>query len=219
MQAPSEFGFEQLIPELLRGFADAVADRSGETEAQRFARYQTAIFSVMAFHPRDAAESMLAGQCVMFDHLLRDATHDLLRNETGPGKLRIRSQVTALGRLFLKQWEHWCQLRTRQEQQTAASPRVEPEPKSDPVHRPEPTRQSNAAASQPAEADAELATVEGGPASAASAPGKADRLLQRGFQNRRTRRALQFKKPAGKASSRRSGEIAVAAKSAIGSGL
>jgi hypothetical protein len=155
----------------------------------------------------------------MFDHLLRDATHDLLRNDLVLGKLRIRSQITGLGRLFLKHWEHWCQLRARQEQQTAASPRAEPEPKSDPVHRPEPVRQSaNANASEPAEADAELATAEGEPTSAASAPGKADRLLQRGFQNRRTRRALQFKKPSGKAASRRSGQLAAASQSATGSG-
>jgi hypothetical protein len=100
MQAHSTFGFEQLITELLRGVADAVADRPGESEAQRFARHQTAIFSVMAFHPSDAMETILAGQCVMFDNLLRDAAHDMLCDETGPGKLRIRSQITALGRLF-----------------------------------------------------------------------------------------------------------------------
>jgi len=84
----------------------------------------------------------------------------------------------------------------------------------------EPIRQSaNATASQPAEICAELATAEDEPASAASAPDKADRLLQRGFQNRRTRRALQFKKPAGKASSRPSAQMAVASQSATGSGL
>ncbi len=97
MQAPPAFGFEQLITELLRGIADTVADRPGETEARRFARHQTAIFSVMAFMPRDGIETMLAGQCGMLDLLLRDATRDLLRSEPGLGKFRMRSQLTALG--------------------------------------------------------------------------------------------------------------------------
>jgi hypothetical protein len=220
MQANSKFGFEQLITELLRDLADAVADRPGESQAQRFARHQTAIFSTMAFHPRDAMETMLAGQCVMFDHLLRDATHDLLCSETAPGKLRVRSQIAALAKIFLKHLEQWCQLRARPEQQTATSPPSEPEPKPDPAQMPEPIRQSaNTTAPQPAETCAELATAEDEPASAASTPDKVDRLLQRGFQNRRTRRALQFKKPAGKASSRRSAQITVASRPATGSGL
>jgi hypothetical protein len=214
MQANSEFGFEQLITELLRGLADAVADRPGESEAQRFARHQTAIFSIMAFHPRDAIETMLAGQCVMFDLLLRDAARDLLRNETAPGKLRIRSQIAALAKIFLKHLEQLGQLRGRPEQQSAASPPAEPEPMPKPVHMSEPVRQSaNAAASQPAEFGASSATAEVEP----SASGKADQLLQRGFQNRRARRALQFKKPTGKASSRRSAQIAVVSQSATGS--
>jgi hypothetical protein len=211
MQAKSNFGYEQLVPELLRGLADAVADRPGESEAQRFARHRTAIFSIMAFHPRDAMETMLAGQCVMFDHLLRDAAHDLLRNETVPGKLRIRSQVTALGKLFLKHLEEWCRLRARPEQQTAASPPAESDP-------PEPARQSaNVPAFQAADTGAEPATSEEEPVSSATAPVNADQPLP-GFQNRRMRRALQFKKPAGK-SSRRSAQMALASSTAIGSVL
>jgi len=44
----------------------------------------------------------------MFDHLLRDATHDLLCNETAPRKLRVRSQIAALAKIFLKHLEQWC---------------------------------------------------------------------------------------------------------------
>lgn len=122
MTTQPEFGFAQLITELLRGLADAAADRPAETDAQRFARHQTVIFSVMAFLPRDALETMVAGQCVMFDHLLRDATRDLLRSEAEPVKRRIRSQVTALGRSFLKHLEELRGLQARRGQQAAASP-------------------------------------------------------------------------------------------------
>jgi len=172
----------------------------------------------------------------MLDHLLRDATRDLLRSEADLGKLRIRSQVTALGRSFLKHLEQFYRLRARPEQQTAAAPRAEPGLSPNPGHLPEPNRQTTkAAAGQAAEAATEAAAADAEPASvpaqslssedelpsAAPPPqaGEAAPLLQRGFQNRRMRRALQFKKPAGKASSRRSTEMAVAPSSATGSGL
>jgi hypothetical protein len=197
MQAPLEFGFQQLATELLRSLADAVADRPGETEAQRFARHQTAIFSTMAFLPRDALETMVAGQCVMFDHLLRDAVRDLLRNDADPSKRRIRSQVTALGRLFLKNLDQFRQLRARPEQQPAASP-------------PDPAKFDG---TQPAEAVTTDVAALDAPASAASQPqaGKADLLRQHGFQNRRMRRASQFKKPGSKAPSSQSAQTTATA--------
>jgi len=138
----------------------------------------------MAFLPRDALETMVAGQCVMFDDLLRDAVRDLLRNDADLSKRRIRSQVTALGRLFLKNLDQFRQLRARPEQQPAASP-------------PDPAKSDGP---QPAEAvTTDVAAIDA-PASAASQPqaGKADLLRQRGFQNRRMRRAPQFKKPGSK---------------------
>ena len=214
MQAPPEFGFQQLVSELLRGVAGAVADRPGQTEAQRFARHQTAIFSVMALLPRDAMEAMLAGQCVMIDHLLRDAVSDLLRSETAAGKLRIRTQVTALGRQFLKHLEQFCRMRARPDQQPAAPTHVERaqvglaqvervhvEPELSPAAppAPEPTRQTTTAA--PLTPDDAPATVAAQPLLPQDAPpaGKSVQLQQRGFQNRRMRRALRFKPPAGKA--------------------
>jgi hypothetical protein len=228
MQAPSEFGFEQLITELLRGLADAIADRPGETEAQRYARHQTAIFSAMAFLPRDAMETMLAGQCVMFDHLTRDAARDLLRNEAEPVKRRIRTQVTGLGRLFLKLMAELRRLQSRSGQQTAASPHARPVPPTDPAQ-----KTLNTGAARPAAAVSEPPTATTGPtrpaavvepASDASQPqvappcDKADLLPQRGFQNRRMRRAQQFKKPAGKLALRRSGGPAASPQPAIRTG-
>jgi hypothetical protein len=228
MQAPSEFGFEQLITELLRGLADAIADRPGETEAQRFARHQTAIFSVMAFMPRDAMETMLAGQCVMFDHLMRDAARDLLRNEAEPVKRRIRTQLTGLGRSFLNLLAEFRRLQSRAGQQTAASAHAKPVPPADSAQKTLDTGSARPAAtiSEPPTATTgpiqSAAAVD--PASDASPPqvapsgDKADLLSQRGFQNRRMRRAQQFKKPAGKSASRHSGGPAASPQPAIRTG-
>lgn len=127
------FGFEQLITELLRGLAEAVADRPGETEAQRMLRHQIVVFSTMAFMPRDALETMLAGQCVMLDHLLRDGMRDLPRCQPEPIKLRVRSQLTAIGRLFLKHLGELKLLQARPLERIAMVASVKPNPQSDSV--------------------------------------------------------------------------------------
>jgi hypothetical protein len=182
MSAQPEFGFAQLITELVRGLADAVADRPGETEAQRFARHQAAIFSVMAFLPRDAMETVVAGECVLFDHLLRDATHDLLCSEAEPVKRRIRSQLTAIGRLFLKHLEQFRLLQKRQGQQKVVSPDAAP------------ARNAEAAAFRPAEGSSSADGEAAGSQPESVAVKEAGPLQQ--FQNRRMRRTQQFKKSA-----------------------
>lgn len=218
MQAPPAFGFEQLIPELLRGLADPVADRPGQTEAQRFARHQTAIFAVMAFLPRDATETMLASHCVIYDHVLRDAARDLLRDETEAGKRRSRSQLIASGRLFLTSLARLDQYQARPGQQSAApcAPREAPT-----AATPQPNDGIAASAgAEPATADTEqdssqplstgnLPAAAEPPPQAASA-GMTELQLPHSFQNRRMRRALQFKKPVSKSAKVRSAQLAAA---------
>jgi hypothetical protein len=254
MPQQAAFGFEQLVTEILRGLIEAVADRPGETEAQRFVKQQTAVFSTMAFLPRDAAETMLASQCVMIDHLLRDATRDMLRGESERIKLRIRSQLIAMGRLFLKHLEQLRQFQARPVDQIAVSPRAEAEPRTGAAQKPGPGQQTANAATpprasalpdpppvdaqmsqapsanaEPVPAQSHMRFRDSQPAPTSSQPqetqsgGKTAHLLQRGFQNRRMRRSLQFKKPAGQpvrtASSPGSAGQEVAASSSAGSGL
>jgi hypothetical protein len=196
MQAPPAFGFQQLVPELLRGLAEAVSERPGESESQRFGRHQTAIFSVMALWPRDATEAILASHCVMYDHVLRDATHDLLRAEAEPVKRRIRSQLLSVGRLFLQSLGQLDRLQTRAGQPAASVPSTAPEPPlaaappsdTEAVDQP-PTEFAEPGSSQPSAAP-------GSPPPPTSPGDNGDALVQRGFQNRQMRRAQQFKKPA-----------------------
>jgi hypothetical protein len=179
----------------------------------------------MAFLPRDAMETMVAGQCVMFDCLLRDATSDLLRSEAQPVKRRIRSQVIALGRSFLKQLEQLRLLQARQAQQTTASADAErelpPNPNQQSAEAFHPVSAVAEAPPVPVQAPPRSTSVD--PASAAPEPppsGKAGLLQQHGFQNRRTRRALRFKTPANrqgtKGPSQSSAGLAVAPPSAAG---
>jgi hypothetical protein len=211
MPPSAAFGFEQLVTELLRGLIEAVADRPGETEAQRFSRHQTVVFSTMAFMPRDALETMLASQCVMLDHLMRDATRDLLRGQEELIKLRLRPQLTAMGRLFLRHLTELKRLQTRPVEQIAVLPHAKPEPRPDAVPRTDDAKPAGAALSatagrvppSPPAAGADSAAPAARDTGTAAAPveaprhGKSALLLRRGFQNRRARRANQFKGGAG----------------------
>ena len=123
-QAAPAFGFQQLTGEIIRGVVETVAERTGDTEAQRFARTQTVVFSIMAFLPRDAMETMLAGQCVVFDHVLRDGARDLLRGQAELIKLRARPQLNATGNMILKTLSHLDRLKSRPGEQALPTARL-----------------------------------------------------------------------------------------------
>jgi hypothetical protein len=129
MPNPAHFGFEQLVTELLRGLTEAIGDRPGETDMQRFARHQTAIFSAMAFMPRDSAETMLAGQCVMLDSHMRQCARELALGEDAVANLRARAQFIAMGRLFLRTLAQLRLLQARPLEQIAVVPQAEVDPR------------------------------------------------------------------------------------------
>jgi hypothetical protein len=124
MPPAATFSFEMLATEILRGIIETVAERPGDTEPRRYARHQTAVFSVMAFLPRDAMEIMLAGHCVMFNHLLADGTRDLLRGQAELTKLRARPQLNAMGNAFLKHLAQLIRLQQRPADQIALPPQT-----------------------------------------------------------------------------------------------
>lgn len=95
------FSFEQLATHLLQGFVEALPCQGGETEAHATTRTRTAIFSIMAFLPRDALEMMLSGQVVMHNALIQDSARDILRGQTEALKARTKSTAVALSRLML----------------------------------------------------------------------------------------------------------------------
>ncbi len=101
MTPDPNFGFEQVAIELIRGVVDIVAACPGMAEDQRFIKQQTVVHGVMGFQPRDPVEVMLAGQCVIYDNILRDAARDLLHGQDEPLKARARTGTLASGKLFL----------------------------------------------------------------------------------------------------------------------
>ena len=113
MTPDTTLGFEQVAIELVRGIADAVADRPGLTEAQRSVSQQTTVYSVMGLQPRDPVEIMLAGHCVIYDHMLRDGARDLLRGQDEQIKLRARPGTLASGKMFLSSLDMLLRMQNR----------------------------------------------------------------------------------------------------------
>jgi hypothetical protein len=54
----------------------------------------------MAMKPRDPLEMMLAGQCIIFDHLLNTAVLDLSPDRPEPARTKARPGIVAAARMF-----------------------------------------------------------------------------------------------------------------------
>src|ERR1019366_8805536 len=64
-------------------------------------------------------EAMLAGQCVIFDHLLRDGARESLRGQPEQIRLRATPQIHASGKMFLAHLTAFKDMRGRQEETLA----------------------------------------------------------------------------------------------------
>jgi hypothetical protein len=111
--------FQAAMGEICKGVLETVAERPGESDAKQSIRRQTAVYAVMSFMPRDPAEAMLAGQCVIFDHLLRDGARESLRGQPEQIRLRATPQIHASGKMFLAHLTAFKDMRGRQEKTLA----------------------------------------------------------------------------------------------------
>jgi hypothetical protein len=113
MNTDTGFTYQTAMGEITREVIETVADRPGDSQARRRARQQATVYTMMSFLPRDPVETMLAGHCVIFDHLLRDGARDTLRGQPEDIKLRARPGLHASGKMFLAHLNKFEQLRNR----------------------------------------------------------------------------------------------------------
>jgi hypothetical protein len=129
MTPDPDFGYEHLMTELIRGVIHTVADLPGLTEAQRLLRHQTTVYAIMGLQPRDAVETMLAGHCVIYDHLLRDGARDLLRGQAEQIKLRARPSIHGSRKMFLTALATLSKMQLRPADTISVPRRAEASPK------------------------------------------------------------------------------------------
>src|SRR5580658_995871 len=101
MQAAQAFGFEQVATEIIRGIMETV-DKPHLSPERKSAAQQTLVCTIMAFNPRDPLETTIAGQCLVYDHIMRDGAHDLLRGQHEEIKIKNRASILGTGKLFLQ---------------------------------------------------------------------------------------------------------------------
>ena len=119
MQPTPTFGYEQIVTELIRGILDTVADRPGLSPERKASAQQTVVCTVMSYNPRDAIETMLAGQCVVYDALSRDGARDMLRGQSELMKIKARSSILSSGKMFLGAMEMGIRVQGRGADQLA----------------------------------------------------------------------------------------------------
>jgi hypothetical protein len=121
------FGYQQIVMELLRGVIDTVADKPGLMPERRGAAQQTVVCSVMAYNPRDPVETIMAGHCIVYDHMLRDGARDMLRGQAEEIKIKARPGILATGKMFLSTMQMLRRTQGRAEEELAfARPPAEP---------------------------------------------------------------------------------------------
>jgi hypothetical protein len=102
MQSDSNFGFPQIVRQLIGDIVNTVADKPGLSPERKAVARQTVICTLMAFQPRDPVETMIAGQCIVYDHLLRDGARDMLRGQSDEVKIKSRIGILSTGKVFLQ---------------------------------------------------------------------------------------------------------------------
>lgn len=116
MDTQSDFGFKALLTHIVGDMAQAVCERNGESQQQKFNRLQAAAHTIMGFLPRDVIETMLAGHCVMIHEVMTNSIRDTLRGQMDSYRRTTRANLVALDKCFgtnLERLEHY---RTRPSQ-------------------------------------------------------------------------------------------------------
>jgi hypothetical protein len=95
----NSFHLDDIIDPATDGIVRALADRAGQTEAQRQTRRDDAETFILSFRPRDAIELMLCGQSVLFNELLADGAKDVLCGMVDTMKLKSIGGLVNMARV------------------------------------------------------------------------------------------------------------------------
>ena len=130
------YGYDDLLHDIVKGIATALGDRPDESAARNSARTAMIAHMVMAYLPRDGVETMLAGLCVSYHHLVLDAMREALIGQLDTIKPRTRGSIVSIGNLLLRTMKEF---RVRQHE-AAARERLAPYIPAPAARQPEPAQ-------------------------------------------------------------------------------
>jgi hypothetical protein len=113
MSTETDGSYHNAMTSICLDVINTVADQPGDSPSQRSLRRQTVADTVMSLMPHDPVETMLAGQCVIFEHLVREGARDLLRGQAELIKLRARPQICASAKMLLSNLDKFEQRQAR----------------------------------------------------------------------------------------------------------
>jgi len=164
---PAAHPYVPSMNELCLGVMDAVGGQPGDTPARTASRRRAIADTMSSMLPLDPLETMLAGQCVMFNEVIRDATGDLLHGQTEDIKLRVRPQICSTGRTLLATLTKLEQVQARAAVKFAPQKQAAPAP-AEPARPAAKAPATGPAAPQPAPEPAQKRAPEPTPVSASA---------------------------------------------------
>jgi hypothetical protein len=128
MQSQAQFGFKDMLTQVIGDMARAMCRRNDESEQRQRDRVEAAVRMIMGFLPRDLIEAMLAGHCVMFHELMVDNVRHTLLGEVDTMRRSTRASVVAMDKCFgnnLTRLEHYQRRPSTGSRETADTVAVE----------------------------------------------------------------------------------------------
>jgi hypothetical protein len=125
MSTDTKATFEPAMTEICRVAIATLDQPPGTTLDQRAVRRKTVADTMVSLVPHDPLETMLAGQCIVFEALVHEAASELLHGQSELLKLRARPQICASAKPFLANLEKFEQLQARSAEKMAVQPPVE----------------------------------------------------------------------------------------------
>ena len=155
MSTQQELSVNDAIAHVIGDMANAISERQGEGRQEQAVRARVATAMIEDFRPKDVAQVMLAGYCVMFHAVVTDSIRDTLRGELDTTRHATRSNIVAMNKSFHMNLDRLDRYRKRA---TAGEPVAAAVPQPDETIQPR--------ASEPPEVESPAAVTTPAPATA-----------------------------------------------------
>jgi hypothetical protein len=93
------YALANLVAPALDGIVNALSDRGSQSEAQYQAKADQFRILILSFQPSDVIDLQLSGQTVLFNEVLANSAHDVLRGMDDAAKPRAIASLISIGRL------------------------------------------------------------------------------------------------------------------------
>ena len=194
MHAQQPFVTKDIMDHVIDEMANAISQRPDEGPQHKAVRARVATAMLEDLGPRDAAQVMLAGHCVMFHAVLIDSFRETLRGEMDTMRRGTRSNLVAMNKSFHINLDRLDQYQTRAAK-TANGPAIVETIQAAPPMTPEPDAPPAATPTAVAAPDATVTSAPAAPVASAPISLRSPRLRPPRSPSRRSPRSPRLRSP------------------------